>query len=162
MHRFCFGTLMADIEMESFERDAVLMLTFHGCKGLEFDNVYVARTGRDPDIAPPLRTQIFSGNEINFDVDADGHPVIADAQQAELVNRLAVADRDREVYVAMTRARNRLTFLMERDADFNLDRFHSTLADFIKDVSPIEVRDGVSIYELDSSELIDRFNPEAR
>ena len=44
-----------DLEVEAFEEDAVLMITFHQAKGLEFDHIYVTATGRDPDLGPALR-----------------------------------------------------------------------------------------------------------
>ena len=106
-----FGQLIAaggqdDVEVEAFAESAVAMLTFHQAKGLEFDHVYVAMTGKEPEPSSALATELFSGNCPSFTV-IDKQPVTSDAQ----VTQLAEADREREVYVAITRPKQTLTVL---------------------------------------------------
>lgn len=96
-----------DPEVESFEENAILMITFHQAKGLEFDHVYVAGTGRQPDVSPALRTRLFSGEPVPYSVNTSG--VAESTDEATL--SLALADREREVYVAMTRPKKTLTVL---------------------------------------------------
>jgi DNA helicase-2/ATP-dependent DNA helicase PcrA len=103
---------MDDPEVETFEEDAVLLLTFHQGKGLEFDHVYLAGTGREPDIAPALRTMLFSGETPKYQV--DGTLTTKDKKVLDL----ALADREREVYVAMTRAKAQLTVLHDPNDQF--------------------------------------------
>jgi DNA helicase-2/ATP-dependent DNA helicase PcrA len=105
---YLFDTHLDDVEIDSFEEDAVPLITFHQTKGLEFDHVYVAAMGREPDVTSALRTQVFSGNAVAYQVQ-DGHPVTADAHTLQL----GEADRDRENYVALTRAKARLTILVD-------------------------------------------------
>jgi DNA helicase-2/ATP-dependent DNA helicase PcrA len=101
-----------DPDVEAFEEDAVLLLTFHQSKGLEFDHVYVAGTGRPVDVSPALRTKLFSGEPVKYEVDpATGAATCKDPD----VMRLALADREREVYVALTRAKKHLTVLFDPD-----------------------------------------------
>lgn len=102
-----------DPEVETFEDDAVLMITFHQGKGLEFDHVYVAGTGRPPDIAPALRTKLFSGDRPKYKIDG-GQLSTKDKSVLEL----AAADREREVYVAMSRAKRHLTVLHDPENAF--------------------------------------------
>jgi len=94
-----------DLEVEAFEEDAVLMITFHQAKGLEFDHVYAAWTGRDPDLGPALRTRLFSGVPVAYSFVGG-----LETSDSQTVN-LSVADREREVYVAITRPRASLTIL---------------------------------------------------
>ena len=156
MHRFCNGEAIADLDSEAFQSNAVSMMTFHASKGLEFKHVYVLRTGRGPPIAGPLRAKIFSGEKIEFDV-IDGHPQIKDTKISNVIRRLAKADRDREVYVAMTRAEDELTFVLEKDADFAMDRTHEALLKFIKKSKPVSQKSGVDVYELNSADLLSEF-----
>jgi DNA helicase II / ATP-dependent DNA helicase PcrA len=106
-----FGQLVAaggqdDVEVEAFADGAVAMLTFHQAKGLEFDHVYVAMTGKEPEPSAALATELFSGNCPSFTV-VDKQPVSSDPQ----VTQLAEADREREIYVAITRPKQTLTVL---------------------------------------------------
>jgi len=111
-----FGTIVAetdldDIEDDTFAEHTVALLTFHQAKGLEFDHVYVGLTGRDPTPHTVLQTMLFSGEHVTYHVGPDGQPVCTDPT----VTQLALADRERELYVAITRAKQRLTFLYDPD-----------------------------------------------
>jgi ATP-dependent exoDNAse (exonuclease V) beta subunit len=83
------------------------MITFHQAKGLEFDHVYVAWTGRNPDLGPALRTRLFSRTAVPYTI--TGGSQTTDASTAGL----SLADREREVYVAITRPRSSVTFLYD-------------------------------------------------
>lgn len=106
-----FGALISetdldDVEDDSFADDAISLLTFHQAKGLEFDHVYVGLTGRQPAPHSVLRTKLFSGERPIYYV-ADGQ-----ARSGEsAVLRHALADYEREIYVALTRAKQRLTII---------------------------------------------------
>lgn len=100
------ATDLDDEDVEAFADQAVAMLTFHQAKGLEYDHVYVGCTGRNvtPDTA--LRTALFSGKPVPYQI-VSGHAETADGQ----ILQWAGADRDREVYVALTRAKRSLTII---------------------------------------------------
>lgn len=108
-----FGALLSetdldDPDVEAFENGAVALMTFHQSKGLEFDHVYIAGTGRDVAHHSVLQTMLFSGKTPKYKL-AGPQPVSSDTQ----VKALAEADRARELYVAMTRAKRTLTFLFD-------------------------------------------------
>lgn len=99
-----------DVEVEAFEEDAVLMMTHHRAKGLEFDHVVVAGIGRQPDHGPALRTRLFSGQAVPYEVtETSVHT------NDEETATLALADREREAYVALSRAKRTLTLLHDTD-----------------------------------------------
>ena len=107
-----FGPLLKesdldDVEDDAFSEHAIALLTFHQAKGLEFDHVYVGLTGREPNVHAVLQTMLFSGTAVPYEVDENGQPACREPEVA----RLALADREREVYVAITRAKKRLTLL---------------------------------------------------
>jgi DNA helicase-2/ATP-dependent DNA helicase PcrA len=122
------GAALDDDEVEVFEEHAVLLLTFHQAKGLEFDHVYVAGTGRSPDLSPALRTMLFSGRKPVYKLDAAGNISCRDTQ----IVRLAESDRDREVYVALTRAKSRLTFLHDPSSDWSFLTLNPILNELFK------------------------------
>lgn len=114
-----FGALLDharidDLEIESFEDNAVLLITFHQAKGLEFDHIYIAGMGRNPDITPVLRTKLFSGEHPSYQV-VNGVAVT----RSKKIRQLSKADREREVYVAMTRAKKSLTLLHDPSINFS-------------------------------------------
>jgi DNA helicase-2/ATP-dependent DNA helicase PcrA len=109
-----FGALISetdldDIEDDSFAEHAVALLTYHQAKGLEFDHVYVGVTGREPAVHSVLQTMLFSGDRVRYKIGADGQPKTSDPR----VGELALADRERELYVALTRAKERLTIIYD-------------------------------------------------
>lgn len=99
-------TDLDDDEVEAFEDQAVAMLTFHQAKGLEYDHVYVGCTGRTVTADTALRTALFSGRPVPYQV-VSAHAETTDGQILQWAN----ADRDREVYVALTRAKRKLTII---------------------------------------------------
>lgn len=102
-----------DVEVEAFEEDAILMLTHHRAKGLEFDHVVAAGLGRNPDHGPALRTRLFSGDAVPYVV-TETSVETTDAHTVEL----ALADREREAYVALSRAKSSLTLLHDKGDAF--------------------------------------------
>jgi len=117
------GAGIDDLDVEEFETGATLLLTFHQAKGLEFDHVYVAGTGREPEIGPALRTELFSGKKCAYTVDPAG----ALASTNRMIRTLAEADRDREVYVGVTRAKMALTLLHDPSHDWSFLALHPVL-----------------------------------
>lgn len=95
-----------DLEVEAFSEDAIALLTYHQAKGLEFDRVYVAMTGKEADPSSVLATMLFSGESPAYTV-VDEQP----KTRSRTVMRRATADREREVYVAITRAKEHLSIL---------------------------------------------------
>ncbi len=92
-----FGALLAesdfdDPEVEAFEENAVVLLTYHQSKGLEFDHIYVAGTGRSVAPHSVLQTKLFSGETPKYKLDGP-QPVTKDRKCLEL----SEADREREL-----------------------------------------------------------------
>ena len=105
-------TSLDDPEVEAFSENAFRVLTFHQSKGLEFDEGYVAGTGRAVSYGPVITTRAFSGQSSAFTVSGG---VISTTDQA--IQDLAQADAAREVYVAITRPKKKLTILHDLNDD---------------------------------------------
>lgn len=99
-------TSLDDPEVEAFAENAFRMLTFHQSKGLEFDEVYVAGTGRAISFGSVITTRAFSGQTSSFTASGG---VISTTDST--IQDLAQADAAREVYVAITRPKKKLTIL---------------------------------------------------
>lgn len=124
-----FGTLLKepldDQEVEAFEDAAVPLITFHQAKGLEFAHVIVGLTGRQPAVENALRTALFSGDAPNVTYDSsDGSISTTDAEMIAL----AEADKAREIFVAVTRAKRSLTIIHDPDEDHPLGSLDPHLA----------------------------------
>lgn len=116
------NTPLDDEEVEAFAEHAVVLMTFHQAKGLEFDHVYVAASGREPQVQAVLQTMLFSGEAPRYSVRGNNVQT-----RAAKVLELAEADRDREVYVALTRAKKTLTILVDPNDDRANMNLHSVL-----------------------------------
>jgi len=113
-----FGDLLEanpldDQTVDAFSENTVSLLTFHQSKGLEFDHVYVGATGRDIGLENVLTTALFSGQAPPFTLDADDKPESTEQHMLDL----AQADREREVFVAITRAQTTLTIIHDPALD---------------------------------------------
>jgi DNA helicase-2/ATP-dependent DNA helicase PcrA len=140
-----FGALIQetdldDIEDDAFAEYAVALLTFHQAKGLEFDHVYIGVTGREPYPHSVLQTMVFSGEAVPYWVDSGGQPRCNDPA----VSELALADRERELYVALTRAKRRLTIIYDPNDKRPLCSLNPVLKGLFADLQAEAPADGVT------------------
>jgi ATP-dependent helicase/nuclease subunit A len=107
-----------DAIVEEEARDAVRLMSVHAAKGLEFDVVCVADLGRAPSMSVP--DLLVGGERIGVRVvdleDPEPRPALQFAQLAQERREAQAQEEDRIVYVAMTRARERL--LLSGAVDF--------------------------------------------
>jgi superfamily I DNA/RNA helicase len=138
------GSSLNDPEVETLQQHAFPILTFHQSKGLEYDEIYLAATGRPVDSIPVILTRVFSGDPVNgLRVDSSGNLSYTDPD----VDDWARADAAREIYVAMTRAKDRLTILHDPD---HADRFmalDATIASLFAKLPERKTEDGLIIQE---------------
>ena len=104
------GARESDAPVEGVEPDAVRLMSIHAAKGLEFPVVCVADLGRAPNVRQP--ELLVDGDRLGLAlVRLDGEKPLAalDYEQlAEERKRAESEEEDRILYVAMTRARERL------------------------------------------------------
>ncbi len=98
--------------------EAVRLMSVHAAKGLEFDVVCVADLGRAPSAGVP--DLLVDGERVGVRLlelaDPEPRPALDYAQLAAERREAQAAEEDRIVYVAMTRARERL--LLSGAVDF--------------------------------------------
>ncbi|MBA3808966.1 MAG: PD-(D/E)XK nuclease family protein [Solirubrobacterales bacterium] len=108
----------SDAPVEGVEPDAVRLMSIHAAKGLEFPVVCVADLGRTPHTTTP--DLLLDGERIGLRLARlDGEKATPTLQYTELAEELRqaeAAEEDRILYVAMTRARERL--LLSGGVDF--------------------------------------------
>ncbi|HEX4467870.1 MAG TPA: PD-(D/E)XK nuclease family protein, partial [Solirubrobacteraceae bacterium] len=108
----------ADAPVEGVEPDTVRLMSIHAAKGLEFPVVCVADLGRMPQTAQP--TLLLDGARVGLRLrrldGAGGTPTLSFGELEEEAKSAGTAEEDRILYVAMTRARERL--LLSGAADF--------------------------------------------
>jgi ATP-dependent helicase/nuclease subunit A len=99
--------------------DAVRLMSVHAAKGLEFDVVCVADLGRAPSVGVP--DLLVRGDRVGVRLvglaDPEPRPALDYAQLADERREAQAEEEDRIVYVAMTRARERL--LLSGAVDFS-------------------------------------------
>ncbi len=107
-----------DAPAQGDARDAVRLMSVHAAKGLEFDVVCVADLGRAPSlgVADLLVDDERVGLRLVDLEDPRSRPTLDYAQLSRERREAQVAEEDRIVYVAMTRARERL--LLSGAVDF--------------------------------------------
>jgi ATP-dependent helicase/nuclease subunit A len=103
---------------EGPSQDAVRLMSVHAAKGLEFDVVCVADLGRAPSMGVP--DLLVRGERIGVRLvglaDLQPRPALEFAELAQERREAQAEEEDRIVYVAMTRARERL--LLSGAVDF--------------------------------------------
>lgn len=88
--------------------DAVQVMTIHGAKGLDFKHVYLPQLHKESRGEGGTRTEVGRTGEERWEVRLLGAPSLGfDAVEAER-REVEAAERVRTLYVAMTRAKDRL------------------------------------------------------
>ncbi len=104
------GARESDAPVEGVEPDAVRLMSIHAAKGLEFPVVCVADLGRAPNVRQP--EVLVDGERLGLALRRlDGEkalPALDYEALAEERRRAESEEEDRILYVAMTRARERL------------------------------------------------------
>jgi superfamily I DNA/RNA helicase len=107
------------IAEEETPPDAVRLMSVHAAKGLEFEVVCVADLGRAPSMSTP--DLLVSGERVGVRLvgldDPEPCPALDYAELADERREAQAQEEDRIVYVAMTRARERL--LLSGAVDFS-------------------------------------------
>jgi ATP-dependent exoDNAse (exonuclease V) beta subunit len=112
------GKAEPDAPVEGQDPDAVRLMTTHVAKGLEFGTVCVVDLGRQPNTQTPAL--LLDGERVGLRLvqlgGAGSTPALDYAELCEQRRRREAEEEDRILYVAMTRARERL--LLSGSIDF--------------------------------------------
>jgi ATP-dependent helicase/nuclease subunit A len=104
------GASESDAPVEGVEPDAVRLMSIHGAKGLEFPVVCIADLGRAANTRLP--DLLLDGSRVGLQLvrldGGRGTPALDYEQLAEERRRAEAEEEDRILYVAMTRARERI------------------------------------------------------
>lgn len=96
--------------------DAVQIMTIHGAKGLDFPHVYVVQVHKSPREGNPLETHVEAA-DTGWECVLLGWPSIGYLQITRRTNELSRAEAIRTLYVAMTRAKERLVLAGSWESD---------------------------------------------
>ena len=112
--------------VDSVEPDAVRLMTIHAAKGLEFAVVCVADLGRAPNTRMPRL--LVDGPRVGLQLlgldGARSRPTLDYEELCQEHRRAQAEEEDRILYVAMTRARERL--LLSGAIDFDAEQAETT------------------------------------
>jgi ATP-dependent helicase/nuclease subunit A len=104
------GVVEPEAPLDGVDHEAVRLMSVHAAKGLEFPVVCVADLGRKPNLRQP--TLLVDGERLGLRLATlDGEAAEPALEYAELAEERAereAQEEDRILYVAMTRARERL------------------------------------------------------
>ena len=138
------GSSLDDPEVDFLQINTFPILTFHQSKGLEFDEVYLTATGRPVDPIPVILTKVFSGIKVKgLQVDGNENIVYKDTE----VDDWAKTDVAREIYVAMTRAKERLTILYDPEHKDKFMALDPSIAKLFSKIPGDKKKNGLTIKE---------------
>lgn len=132
--------------------DAIKLLTVHAAKGLEFNTIFLADLGRGSR-NHALPYIIDKGREIGFKLTIGDNP-IAEREKSETFEKIVEAEKEKEglerlrlLYVATTRACNRLILPLPSEEHFKSDwsKILFPLAASLETIQQLEAEGSTSI-----------------